>query len=111
MELAAYRKAIYVKRPSKKGTFIRVLVATVIASRSSGPISYTGLVSQKKPASGSFAPFLGAYQLGLGKVHSEVLQYLKVILDAGVLAPLVNISASKFAVNDLILQDMVHNSK
>lgn len=80
MELAAYRKALYVKRPSKKGSFIRVLVATVIASRSSGPISYAGLVSQKKPASGSFAP-------------------------------LVNISASKFALNDLILQDMVHNSK
>lgn len=48
VELAAYRKALYVKRPSKKGTFIRVLIATVIASRSSGPISYTGLVSQKK---------------------------------------------------------------
>ena len=56
MELAADRKALYVKRPSKKGTFIRVLVATVIASRSSGPISYTGLVSQKRSASGSFAP-------------------------------------------------------
>lgn len=30
MELAAYRKELYVKRPSKKRTFIRVLVATTL---------------------------------------------------------------------------------
>lgn len=104
-------QALYVKRPSKKGTFIRVLVATVIASRSSGPISYAGLVSQKKSASGSSSPLAGDSRRGLGDVHSEVLQYFQVILDAGGFSPFVNISASKFAILYLILQDMVHNGK
>ena len=102
-------QALYVKRPSKKGTFIRVLVATVIASRSSGPISYAGLVSQKQSASGSSSPLAGDSHRGLGDVHSEVFQYFQVILDAGVLSALVNISASKFAIHYLILQDVVHN--
>ncbi len=104
-------QALYVKRPSKKGTFIRVLVATVIASRSSGSISYAGLVSQKQSTSGSSSPLAGDSHRGLGDVHSEVLQYFHVILDASILPALINISASKLVTHYLILQDMVHNGK
>lgn len=104
-------QALYVKRPSKKGTFIRVLVATVIASRSSGSISYAGLVSQKQSTSGSSSPLTGDSHRGLGDVHSEVLQHIQVILDAGILPALINISASKFAIHYLILQDVVHNGE
>lgn len=86
-----------------------MLEATVIASRSSGPISYSGLESQKKPASGSSASLSDACQRGLGDVHSEILQYIEMIFDADILSPLIYISATKFAINDLILQDMVHN--
>ena len=88
-----------------------MLEATVIASRSSGPISYSGLESQKKPASGSSASLSDACQRGLGDVHSEILQYIEMIFDADLLPPLINISAAKFAVNGLILQDMVHNGE